>query len=57
MHSFVSPDPIGVALAWLPVALALFGAFLAISIALITLLFDALGRWSGRHAEPAPAPA
>lgn len=67
MHSFVSPDPIGIILAWVPVALAAFATFLALSISSLSLLTDVLARRYGRAAEatqteretrePAPGPA
>ena len=60
MHSFVSPDPIGIALAYLPVALAVFAAVLAISSWLFTLASATLAsRRRGGHAatEPEPQPA
>ncbi len=67
MHSLVSPDPIGIALAWLPVALGVFAAFLALSISSLSLLTDVLARRYGRpaeklaanagQAEPSPGPA
>lgn len=57
MHSFVSPDPIGIALAWLPVALAAFGALLAVAISTLSLVFDTLARRYGRQAAAELQPA
>lgn len=56
MYSYTSPDPIGIALAWLPVALALFAALLGISISSLTLIFDTLARRYGRQAAAIAAP-
>jgi hypothetical protein len=61
MHSYVSPDPIGIFLAYLPVALAAFACLLAISVSTLSLAANALARRYGREApvlpEAAPEPA
>lgn len=57
MHSFVSPDPIGVVLAYIPVALAVLAALVAISIATLSVVFDVLARRRGRRPLIAPEPS
>ena len=58
MHSFVSPDPISIFLAYLPVALATLAGVLAIALSVASLVLDAPGRRSRRRGGEAPiAPA
>ena len=60
MYSYVSPDPIGIALAYVTLALAVFGGTLALFIAGVSLVssssFGRRYRQRGRRVEPAPAP-
>ena len=61
MHSYVSPDPIGIFLAYLPVALAAFACVLAISVSILSLASGTFTRTFGRGTpvlpETAPEPA
>jgi len=54
MYSFTSPDPLGIALAYLTIALAVLGASLAISLPVLSRMTDALERRGAREAPAEP---